>query len=101
MATQNEAGAATRTVWQLDPNHTLVQFTGKHMMITTVRGHFKGVRGTIILDEADPSRSWVEVEIDAASLYSSSPPTSLRSRSTLLSLSRAPVSSPRAAIVHA
>src|SRR5712692_9934994 len=70
MATQNEAGAATRTVWQLDPNHTLVQFTGKHMMITTVRGHFKGVRGTIILDEADPSRSWVEVEVDAASLYS-------------------------------
>ncbi len=70
MATQNEAGAATSTVWQLDPNHTLVQFTGKHMMITTVRGHFKGVRGTIILDEADPSRSWVEVEIDAASLYS-------------------------------
>ena len=70
MTTQNEAGAATRTVWQLDPNHTLVQFTGKHMMITTVRGHFKGVHGSIVLDEADPSRSWVEVEIEAASLYS-------------------------------
>ncbi|HLY31159.1 MAG TPA: YceI family protein [Ktedonobacterales bacterium] len=62
--------STTASVWQLDPNHTLVEFVGKHMMITTVRGHFKSVRGSIILDEADPSRSSVEVEIDANSLYS-------------------------------
>ena len=70
MTTQNEAGVTTRSVWQLDPAHTLVEFSGKHMMFTTVKGHFKGVRGTIVLDETDPSRSSVEVEIDAASLYS-------------------------------
>src|SRR5437667_9789959 len=40
------------------------------MMFTTVKGHFKNVNGTIVLDEADPSRSSVEVEIDASTLYS-------------------------------
>src|SRR6266700_142037 len=70
MTTQSEAQSVTTGRWQLDPNHTLVEFSGKHMLITTVKGHFKGVRGTIVLDEADPSRSSVEVEIDAASLYS-------------------------------
>jgi len=55
MTTQNEAGVTTRSTWKLDPAHTLVEFSGKHMMFTTVKGHFKSVRGTIVLDEADPS----------------------------------------------
>ena len=70
MTTQREAGVPTRSTWQLDPAHTLVEFSGKHMMFTTVKGHFKSVCGTIVLDEADPSRSSVEVEIDTPSLYS-------------------------------
>ena len=70
MTTQSEAGVPTRSTWQLDPAHTLVEFSGKHMMFTTVKGHFKSVRGTILLDEADLSRSSVEVEIDTPSLYS-------------------------------
>src|SRR2546430_16979150 len=70
MTTQSEAGVPTRSTWQLDPAHTLVEFSGKHMMLTTVKGPFKSVRGTIVLDEADPSRSSVEVEIDTPSLYS-------------------------------
>jgi polyisoprenoid-binding protein YceI len=70
MTTQNEAGVPTHSTWQLDPAHTLVEFSGKHMMFTTVKGHFTSVRGTIALDEADPSRSSVEVEIDTPSLYS-------------------------------
>ena len=70
MTTQSEAGVTSRSTWQLDPAHTLVEFSGKHMMFTTVKGHFKSVRGTILLDEADLSRSSVEVEIDTPSLYS-------------------------------
>lgn len=70
MTTQSETGATTRSVWQLDPMHTLVEFSGKHMMFTTVKGHFKSVRGSIVLDEANPSNSSVEVEIDTPSLYS-------------------------------
>jgi polyisoprenoid-binding protein YceI len=40
------------------------------MLFTTVKGHFKNVSGTIVLDEADPFRSSVEVEIDASTLSS-------------------------------
>jgi polyisoprenoid-binding protein YceI len=56
------------TVWQLDPAHTQVEFSAKHMMFTTVKGHFGKISGTIRLDEQDVSGSSVEAEIDAASL---------------------------------
>ena len=56
------------TRWELDPDHTTVEFSVKHMMFTTVRGRFTGVQGFIEVDEANPDRSWVEVTIDAASI---------------------------------
>jgi polyisoprenoid-binding protein YceI len=56
--------------WTIDPAHTLVEFSGKHMMFTTVKGRFRDVRGTITLDEADHARSSVQVEIQAGSLDS-------------------------------
>ena len=68
MTTHDEAGVGTQRSWQLDPAHTLVEFSAKHMMITTVKGRFKSVRGTVVYDEADSSRSHVEAEIDAASV---------------------------------
>ena len=58
----------TPTIWQIDPAHTLIEFAVKHMMFATVKGHFGSVNGTIVEDAADPSRSSVEVEIDAASI---------------------------------
>ena len=56
------------STWQIDTAHTVVSFTGKHMTITKVRGIFKGVTGTIEYDEADPTRSAVEVTIPAATV---------------------------------
>src|SRR5437016_3944047 len=56
--------------WTIDPAHTLVEFSGKHMMFTTVKGRFRDVQGTIALDEADHARSSVQVEIQAGSLDS-------------------------------
>jgi polyisoprenoid-binding protein YceI len=56
------------STWQLDPAHTVVSFTGKHMMITKVRGIFTGVTGTIEFDEANPVNSRVEVVIPAATV---------------------------------
>ena len=70
MTTQPEQANTTQGVWKLDPNHTLVEFSAKHMMFTTVKGRFQSVRGTIIFDEANPTRSLVEVDIDANSLVS-------------------------------
>src|SRR5438105_3537166 len=56
------------TTWQIDPKHTTVGFGIKHMMFTTVRGRFAGVQGQIVVDEANPAKSSVDVEIDAASI---------------------------------
>lgn len=68
MTTHTEASIETQKNWQFDASHTLVEFSAKHLMITTVKGHFHKVYGTLVYDEADPSRSRVEAEIDAASL---------------------------------
>lgn len=59
---------ATRTAWQIDPSHTDVSFSVKHLMISTVRGRFGQVQGTIEIDETDPASSTVAVEIEAASI---------------------------------
>ena len=60
----------TTTTWNLDPAHSLIEFSAKHMMITTVKGRLNLVRGAITIDEANPDRSSVEAEFDAASIDS-------------------------------
>ncbi|HEX6644327.1 MAG TPA: YceI family protein [Gemmatimonadales bacterium] len=68
-AIHETTGSAERTsTWEIDPAHTDVGFAVKHLMISTVRGRFASVRGTIRLDEEDLAGSAVEVEIDAASI---------------------------------
>ena len=59
---------ANTITWQIDPTHSAVEFAVKHMMFTTVRGRFKDVKGTIEVDEQNPDRSTVNVEIAAASI---------------------------------
>jgi polyisoprenoid-binding protein YceI len=60
--------AGTRTVWKLDPAHTLVEFSAKHLMITTVRGRIAEVEGTIYTDESNPENSSVEATLKGASI---------------------------------
>ncbi len=64
-ATATQTGTPT---WQLDPTHSSVEFSVKHMMMTTVRGRFKNVKATLTADEEHPEGCCVEVEIDAASI---------------------------------
>jgi polyisoprenoid-binding protein YceI len=54
-------------VYDIDGAHTSVEFVGRHLAITKVRGRFSDVRGRITIGE-DPEESHVEVEIGAASL---------------------------------
>jgi polyisoprenoid-binding protein YceI len=65
--TTSAAPTAT-TTWNIEPNHSLVEFSAKHMMITTVKGRFRDVTGTIVIDEANPSRSKVEATMSAATI---------------------------------
>lgn len=59
--------------WVIDPSHVNVEFTVRHMMVHNVRGRFGTVTGSVELDEADPTRSTVEVEMDVASLDTREP----------------------------
>ncbi|HSA56521.1 MAG TPA: YceI family protein [Gemmatimonadaceae bacterium] len=61
------------STWQLDPAHSSVEFSVKHMMMTTVRGRFKEVSATLHCDEEDPLRCRVEAEIRTASLDTGAP----------------------------
>jgi polyisoprenoid-binding protein YceI len=69
--TSSPVTTPTTTIWQIDPSHSLVEFSVRHMMVSTVKGRFTGVRGTITDVGDDPSRSSVDIEIDAASLTTS------------------------------
>jgi polyisoprenoid-binding protein YceI len=56
------------TTWKIDPLYSSIDFSVKHMKIATVHGHFDDFRGTFRFDPDRPSRSKVEVEIDASSI---------------------------------
>ncbi len=67
-AVQTAPAVGAKTTWKLDPSHTLVEFSAKHLMITTVKGRITDLEGTIYIDEGDPTNSSVEVSLKAASL---------------------------------
>ena len=54
--------------YSIDPAHTTVGFGVKHLMVSTTRGQFNKVAGTVKIDDAEPSRSRIDVTIDAASV---------------------------------
>jgi polyisoprenoid-binding protein YceI len=54
--------------WQLDPYHTQVEFSAKHLGMMTVRGHFAEVSATADIDADHPDASSVEVVIQTASI---------------------------------
>src|SRR2546428_8612673 len=59
---------ARAATWNLDPAHTSVQFSVRHLMVSTVRGAFAKVTGTVQVDEKDLTRSKIQATIDAASI---------------------------------
>jgi polyisoprenoid-binding protein YceI len=59
--------------WSIDTSHSSVQFSVRHMMVSTVRGEFTKVTGTAELDEADLSKARVEATIDATTISTREP----------------------------
>jgi len=59
---------AANSNWQIDPAHSSAQFSVRHMAISTVRGAFSKVTGSVVFDDKDVSKSTVEVTIDANSV---------------------------------
>jgi polyisoprenoid-binding protein YceI len=54
--------------WQLDPYHTQVEFSTKHLGMMTVRGYFDEVSATADIDPANPLAASVEVTISTDSI---------------------------------
>ena len=64
-------GTAVKTgpaIWHLDPTHSSVEFSVKHMMMTTVRGRFKDVKARLTGDRDHPDDAGVEVTIEVKSV---------------------------------
>jgi len=72
MTTTQTTGAETvptSGTYALDPSHSYVSFTARHLMVTKVRGRFPVVDGSLVIAD-DPEQSSVEAEIDAAGVES-------------------------------
>lgn len=54
--------------WKIDAAHSHVQFSVRHMMISTVRGEFEEFDGEIQFDQDSPENSSLDIRIDANSI---------------------------------
>ncbi len=54
--------------YQIDPVHTLIGFSARHLVINNVKGKFTDFSGTILYDEQDITKSSINVTIRAASI---------------------------------
>jgi polyisoprenoid-binding protein YceI len=59
--------------WKIDPAHSQVTFSVRHMMISNVRGRFENFTGEVDFNEADPAKSSVSVQIAADSINTREP----------------------------
>ncbi|HEX2915651.1 MAG TPA: YceI family protein [Chloroflexia bacterium] len=59
--------------WQLDYGHAYVGFSGRHLMVSIVRGEFQKFSGKVYFDEQDITRSTAEIEIEADSVATRNP----------------------------
>jgi len=61
------------TTYNIDPRHTFANFAVTHLMISTVRGEFHAVNGSVIVDDGVISKSSVAVTIDASTVDTREP----------------------------
>ncbi len=57
-----------QSTYGIDTAHSSAQFSVRHMMVSTVRGQFGKVAGTVVYDPANPSATQVDATMDAASI---------------------------------
>ena len=59
--------------YDLDPAHSQVGFSTKHLVVSTVRGEFGKISGTVTYDEKKPEASVVDITIDTTSINTREP----------------------------
>ncbi len=56
------------STWQIDSTHTAVGFAVKHLMISSVKGHFSDVSGTLRGNISEPENFSLDIKIGTASV---------------------------------
>ena len=71
MTTITHPSAAPRlgtAVWNIDPTHTHAEFGVRHLMISTVKGHFSDITGSVVVEDGDLTTAQIDVTIGVASI---------------------------------
>jgi polyisoprenoid-binding protein YceI len=66
------ASVASAEEWSIDPAHTRIGFSVPHMVVSDVEGRFHDVKGKVDIDDADLTKSAVELTIAAGSIDTAS-----------------------------
>ncbi len=66
------AGLAAQD-WEIDSAHSAAQFSIRHMMVATVRGHFGKLTGVARWDPANPAAAFVQAQVDVSSIDTREP----------------------------
>jgi polyisoprenoid-binding protein YceI len=62
------AAHAQMSTWTIDPAHSSIQFTIRHLGVSNVHGTIAGVKGTVVYDEKDVSKSNVTATMDTTTV---------------------------------
>ncbi len=54
--------------WDLDPVHSSINFSVRHLMVSKVRGHFSSWSGSLEFDPSSPLTAKADIKIDAKSI---------------------------------
>lgn len=68
MSTIDQSIVAAPATWTVDAAHSNVEFSVRHLMISTVKGRFGGVAGSVVIDEAHPGKSSLDITIDVSTI---------------------------------
>jgi polyisoprenoid-binding protein YceI len=69
--------------WTIDPGHSAVGFSVRHLMITNVRGEFAKFRGEVTYDPARPEETRVTAVIEVSSIDTREPKRDADLRSSI------------------
>ena len=72
-ATATAQATRGRTTWTIDPTHSTVEFAVRHLMITTVKGRFGAVSGTVVVDDGSPGAAAADITIGVDSIDTREP----------------------------
>lgn len=64
---------AETSTWNIDPAHSGASFAIKHLGVSTVRGSFSGLKGTVVWDDQNAANCHVDATIDTTTVNTGQP----------------------------